>query len=68
MIFATSAVFSCQRLPISCQCRMASLSFRLNVLEKLLQLTKDPEAAMCADLKRGVRIGVDHDLVPSAHW
>ena len=46
----------------------AGQPFRLNVLEKLLQMTHDPEAAMCADLRRGVRIGVDHDLVPSAHW
>ncbi|CAE7032378.1 unnamed protein product [Symbiodinium sp. CCMP2592] len=42
--------------------------FRLNVLEKLLAVTKDPEADLCQHLRKGVRIGVDHELQPSPHW
>ncbi|CAE7451467.1 unnamed protein product [Symbiodinium sp. CCMP2592] len=42
--------------------------FRLNVLEKLLALTKDPESDLCQHLRKGVRIGVDHELQPSTHW
>ncbi|CAE6963186.1 unnamed protein product [Symbiodinium sp. CCMP2592] len=42
--------------------------FRLNVLEKLLAITKDPESDLCQHLRKGVRIGVDHELQPSPHW
>ncbi|CAE7307255.1 unnamed protein product [Symbiodinium sp. CCMP2592] len=42
--------------------------FRLNVLEKLLAVTKDPESDLCRHLRKGVRIGVDHELQPSPHW
>ena len=41
---------------------------RLFLLEALLLRLGDSEASMCADLRQGVRLGVNHALEPSEHW
>ena len=42
--------------------------FRLRVLERLLELSKDPEVAICPLLEEGVRLGVGCAIPPSCHW
>ena len=42
--------------------------FRLRVLQRLLELAKDPEVAICPLLDEGVRLGVGCTIPPSSHW
>ena len=42
--------------------------FRLRVLERLLELSKDPEVTICPLLEEGVRLGVGCTIPPSSHW
>ena len=41
---------------------------RLHLLQALLECLGDSEAAMCEDLRTGVRVGVGVDITPSDHW